>query len=86
MDVQGFEGFVLKGATKFLRLKAPLVLEFSPHLMKHAGSCAALYECLADYHFFVDLADSDDVRSMDELPMLQKELGDSGRFTDILVL
>lgn len=86
MDVQGFEGFVLKGATRFLMQKVPLVLEFSPHLMDNAGSTDALFECLAHYQSFVDLANSGNVRPISELPALRTELGSGGRFTDILVI
>jgi FkbM family methyltransferase len=38
VDVQGFEGFVLKGAQIFIRNQTPLVLEVWPRGMKNSGS------------------------------------------------
>lgn len=91
LDTQGYEGFVLKGATATLKQRHPMVLEFWPYGMKRSGSFESLLECLceSDYETFVDLEDTEATRTAltgAALTELYERLGEDGRFTDILVL
>jgi FkbM family methyltransferase len=58
IDVQGFEGFALQGATNVFRAKAPVALEFWPYGMGRAGSYGALKTALlgSGYTQFYDLS------------------------------
>lgn len=57
MDTQGFEGFVLKGATMALSTQPPLVIEFWPYGLSRSGSYPALRRAVVDagYKLFYDL-------------------------------
>lgn len=58
MDVQGFEGHVLAGATGLLERGVPVELEFWPYGLERAGTSAASF--LASLHAFstvIDLRD-----------------------------
>lgn len=49
IDVQGFEGFVLAGASAVLKSKPPLVLEFWPYGMRRTKSFPLLMKALDGY-------------------------------------
>lgn len=55
MDVQGYEGFVIAGASKLLSLKTPLGLEFWPYGLARANSFERLMRCLEPYQHYYDL-------------------------------
>ncbi|WP_295442405.1 FkbM family methyltransferase [uncultured Thiodictyon sp.] len=89
IDVQGFEGFVLAGATNALRLKTPLVIEFWPYGMKRSGCYELLKASIlsAGYECFIDL---DNVGlpqpvSAQALDVLYNNLGEHGPYTDMLL-
>lgn len=86
MDIQGYEGFALRGAAHLLARKVPLVLEFWPYGMLRAESFAALREALAGYRGFYDLEKPERLRPMADIDALFEEMGVEGRFTDILVI
>jgi FkbM family methyltransferase len=88
MDIQGYEGHALKGATKLLSRAPPLVLEFWPEGMEVAQSFDALRSAIAHYEGFYDLESPDRLRPVDELTSLRDELEtrSKGSFTDILVV
>ncbi len=87
MDVQGYEGWALAGAPQTLAQTPPLVLEFWPYGMQRAGSFDAMLQALKPYGCFVDLADANAVRrGIDELPALYREIGESGDYTDLLLM
>lgn len=87
MDVQGYEGWALAGATRTLARTPPLVFEFWPYGMQRAGSFDALQQALAPYGCFIDLADPNGVRrDIDQLSVLCDEIGEGGEYTDLLVL
>ncbi|MFM9939196.1 MAG: FkbM family methyltransferase [Hyphomicrobiaceae bacterium] len=87
MDIQGYEGHALRGATRILSRKPPLVLEFWPYGMRRAESFEALLASTAHYRGFFDLNEPIiGLRTMDELKGLADHLGWDDRFTDILVI
>jgi len=90
IDVQGFEGFVLAGATELLARRVPTVLEFWPRGMAASGSFALLESNLAHYREFIDLDEPSRARPISELRVLHDKIGanssDPDSFTDILVL
>jgi FkbM family methyltransferase len=91
MDTQGYEGFVLQGATETLKRKHPMVLEFWPYGMKRSGSFDSLLECLcaSPYEVFIDLDDPRSERvplNRASLRALYERLGVGSKFTDIMLL
>ena len=87
MDVQGYEGWALAGAVQTLAHTPPLVLEFWPYGMQRARSFDALLQALAQYRWFVDLADPNaERRGINELQALHDEIGEAGDYTDLLVM
>ncbi len=91
MDTQGFEGFVLAGATQALRAKPPLVVEFWPHGWEQTG-CFSLFKLAilgSGYRWFYDLSKPQERQaiSSNSLDRLYKELDvENQSFTDLLIL
>ncbi|PYE91315.1 FkbM family methyltransferase [Rhizobium sp. PP-F2F-G38] len=58
MDIQGYEGFALKGAHGIISTSPPLVTEFWPYAMRRLGSYKVLRDivCSGPYAEFVDLS------------------------------
>jgi FkbM family methyltransferase len=86
MDIQGYEGIALTGARRSLTGTPPLVLEFCPFLMRQAESYERLKAAVAGYRGFHDLARPTALRAVAELDSLADFLGQTGNFTDILLL
>ncbi len=91
MDTQGFEGFVLAGATKLLRTNPPLVVEFWPHGWEQSGCFDAFKQAIhaAGYRWFYDLSKPAERRAItaDAFDRLYHQLGfNSQSFTDLLIL
>lgn len=83
MDVQGFEGKVLAGATNITSAKPPLVTEFWPYGMRRAKTYELMRESLSTYGRFRVLDGQSNWRRMSELDALRDSL--SGiNFVDIL--
>jgi FkbM family methyltransferase len=55
MDTQGFEGFVLAGASGVLAARPPLVTEYWPYSLRRVGGYAAFHAAIAGYRHFIDL-------------------------------
>jgi FkbM family methyltransferase len=89
MDVQGFEGHVLAGATEVLSAGIPIVTEFWPYGLERSNCVDKFFDALADgnYKHFAVLDGTGLYRSFnrEELTGLASELGWQGKFTDILV-
>jgi FkbM family methyltransferase len=56
IDTQGYEGFVLKGAQKFLKHQIPLVVEFWPYGLERAGSVDDFKQSCFNYSYYYDLS------------------------------
>lgn len=89
MDTQGFEGYVLQGATRCLKNRPPLVIEFWPYGMQRSGAYAALKRALlqAGYSRFHDLELDEGASLLSEgaLDAVWRRLGVDGAFTDLLI-
>lgn len=83
MDVQGFEGKVLAGATNITHKKPPLVTEFWPYGMRRAQTYELLRESLSAYGRFRVLDGQSSWRPMSELDALRDSLP-GVYFVDIL--
>lgn len=92
MDVQGFEGLALQGASRAIARRLPMVLEFWPYGMKRAASFAPLKEALRDYESFHVLGAHRPAEPIAALDALYAEVAgadvdhpDKDRVVDILV-
>lgn len=88
IDVQGFEGHVLSGATKTLRTGIPVVVEFWPYGMKRADCYPALRTAVQAYRSFYDLSEARPkpvALTAESLDRLYAALGEDGRHTDLLL-
>jgi FkbM family methyltransferase len=87
MDTQGYEGFILQGASNAIEAQIPIVLEFWPYGIKRAGSYELLKSSILRYQWFYDLSEEDpkamSTNSIDELYHI---LGETGDFTDIMLI
>jgi len=57
MDIEGFEGRAILGATKLIDSGVPLLIEFSPQLLIEHTSKEQFCESLSTYSFFVSVND-----------------------------
>jgi FkbM family methyltransferase len=89
MDVQGFEGHVLSGATRVLASGVPVVLEFWPYGMKRTQCYPLVRSSLGSYKSFYDLSEAQP-RAMplseQALDKLYEGLGEGGKHTDLLLV
>ncbi|MFZ2101307.1 MAG: FkbM family methyltransferase [Oricola sp.] len=91
IDTQGYEGFVLAGATRTLARKFPLVIEFWPYGMDQSGSYPRLVKALAasPYTRFHALRDPDGEPrplTVENLDALKGRLTGPEASTDLLIL
>lgn len=91
MDIQGYEGFALQGATRFIAATVPIVFEFTKQDLVAADCYDLLIATITEsnYKFFYDLnEDTPEKRSLcvDALDQLAARLDAVDSFTDILLL
>jgi hypothetical protein len=91
IDTQGYEGFILSGASNALNKQTPICLEFWPYGMARSGCYSLLKESLVGngYRLFYVLDESHKnpiPLSIETLDDLYKKLGEQGDFTDLLVI
>lgn len=95
IDVQGFEGFVLAGASKISKTRPPLVLEYWPYGMRRTESLPLLKDALRGYDRFCILFSTMGLPTGEFRPMSDFENfcdsfvptpGDEIQTLDILVL
>lgn len=83
MDIEGYEGHALQGASNLLAAGVPVVAEFNPELLNDAGGFDLMREALKDRLVF-------DLKESDSGPMSLDELGGQyaggESFTDILAI
>jgi hypothetical protein len=87
IDTQGFEAFVLAGATRLLDLRIPLFLEFWPYMLRKNSSLETLINLLNEnYQQFVNVSNRKrEAQPLQELHDLAKGLHGEGEHVDILV-
>jgi FkbM family methyltransferase len=89
IDTQGYEGIILQGAQNAVRAQIPMVIEFWPYGMKHAGSFAALKSAIMSYGKYYDLAGENECPvkiTESTIDDLYHRLSEADSWTDILVL
>ena len=86
VDTQGFEGFVLVGATNLRDAGVPFVTEFWPYGMRAAGSWELFVEIVASAAYLVDLGTGECHTSVDRrvLEALAAKYDGVLRYTDLL--
>lgn len=89
IDTQGFEGYVLSGASNALNSHTPICVEFWPYGMARSKSYSLLKDALigSRYRSFFNLKESSNPipLSYEALDRLYDRLGEQGDFTDLLV-
>ncbi|MFY9138682.1 FkbM family methyltransferase [Zwartia sp.] len=90
IDTQGYEGYILAGASLNLVKNIPLVVEFWPYGMNRSGSFPALKASLLGkgYTSFYDLETQDGPLPLTEenLQNLYTKIGITSGFTDLLII
>lgn len=88
MDTQGFEGHVLSGARKLIEANVPIITEFWPYGLKRSGGIDLFYEVLINsgYTSMWDLKSPATKMqfSIEQIKAIASNLGDDGKFTDLL--
>jgi FkbM family methyltransferase len=82
IDVQGYEGHVLRGAGDVLG--CPALVEFWPSRLKETGGYAAFLEKASGYDTVLEA--SDELRTAGDLEQLAARLESADGFTDLLLL
>ena len=82
IDVQGYEGHVLRGAGPVLG--CPALVEFWPRRLKETGGYAWFLEAAGSYATILDAAG--ELRAAGDLAELGERLGPADGFTDLLLL
>jgi FkbM family methyltransferase len=90
IDTQGYEGYILSGASIALKHNIPICLEFWPHGMAESGCYPILKQEILrhKYRYYYNLDDigaTPVVLSDNSLDALYERLGDEGSFTDLLI-
>lgn len=87
MDIQGYEGQALMGATKVLtQKKLPMVVEFWPYGLSRNNGFVMFKQALLPYGYFTDInADPWVRRPVSDLDALWESIGVTGDFTDLLL-
>lgn len=83
MDIEGYEGHALKGASRLLATGIPIVCEFNPSFLKQSGGMEAFFSALQGYRIH-DLGKQGG--SEESLPVLFQRFSEESRYTDILAL
>ena len=90
MDVQGFEGDILSGASSLIDAGVPIITEFYPYCLMRTNGLNKFYSALSKskYKTFYDLRNPTiDINfSIEEIKKIAKELGTDGAFTDLLFI
>ena len=90
MDTQGYEGFVLSGASIALKHHVPMCVEFWPYGLERSGSYPMLKEAFLSngYKWFYNLDESATKIELTEanLDSLYASLAERRKFTDLLVI
>jgi FkbM family methyltransferase len=91
MDVQGFEGYVLAGASDVLSKQVPICIEFWPYGLKRSGCYPQLksalinngYKCFYNLH---DILISPILLTEESIDSLYNKIGESGDNVDLLFI
>ena len=91
MDVQGFEGYVLAGASDVLSKQVPICIEFWPYGLKRSGCYPQLksalinngYKCFYNLH---DIIISPILLTEESIDSLYNKIGESGDNVDLLFI
>jgi FkbM family methyltransferase len=90
MDTQGFEGFILKGASSIFSTRTPIVTEFWPYGLNRSGSFDLMISALTSgsysYIYILDKSERRVNCTREELLNIADELGWNGNFTDLLLM
>ena len=90
MDTQGFEGYILSGASKAIMRSVPLVIEFWPYGMILSQAYPSLKSALSKgcYSKIYDLENPSNSIALSEaaLDTIWNKLGENGDFTDLLII
>lgn len=83
MDIEGYEGHALKGATHLLAKGTPVVCEFNPTFLRASGGEEALQQALLNYSVF-DLGHSSDTST--SIATIFERLKENLSYTDVLAI
>lgn len=82
MDIEGYEGHALKGASRMLAAGIAVVCEFNPTFLEQSEGMSALLQSLQDYRIY----DLEKPSKETSLAALSQHLAGGLRYTDILAL
>ena len=82
MDIEGYEGHALKGASRMLAAGIAVVCEFNPKFLEQSEGMTAFAQSLQGYRIF----DLENPNTETSLPALSQLLSGGNHYTDILAL
>ena len=82
MDIEGYEGHALKGASRMLAAGIAVVCEFNPTFLEQSEGMTAFAQSLQGYRIF----DLENPNTETSLPALSQLLSGGNHYTDILAL
>jgi FkbM family methyltransferase len=88
METQGYEGPILRGASRAVKTNVPVLAEFCPYMMERTRGFEAFCEAVQSYRRVFDVSHPE----LGALPAttstllsLRERLGETGAYTDVLL-
>jgi FkbM family methyltransferase len=88
METQGYEGHVLRGATRAVRTGVPVLAEFCPYMMGRTRGFEAFRDAVGAYQRLYDVSRPEFgalPATASTVDALRERLGETGGYTDVLL-
>ena len=88
VEAQGYEGHILRGATRAVKRGVPVLAEFCPYLMGRTRGLEAFRDVVGAYHRLFDVSRPELgplAATASTVDSMRERLGETGAYTDVLL-